>query len=81
VNSDKKPAEIIICNAKVLTLDSQFFKAEALAISGGRILAVGTNQQIEASKGSATKIINAAGKTVLTGLYDSHVHSYRASVS
>jgi predicted amidohydrolase YtcJ len=53
VNSDKKPAEIIICNAKVLTIDSQFSKAEALAISGGRILAVGTNHQIEAFNGSA----------------------------
>jgi predicted amidohydrolase YtcJ len=81
VNSDKKPAEIIICNAKVLTIDSQFSKAEAVAISGGLILAVGTNHQIEAFNGPATKVIDAAGKIVLPGLYDSHVHSYRASVS
>jgi predicted amidohydrolase YtcJ len=81
VNSDNGKAETIIRNANILTIDSQFSRAQALAIANGRILFVGTDNQIEAFRGSATKIVDAAGKTVLPGLYDSHVHSYRASVS
>ena len=78
---DKPVAEFVIRNANILTIDTQFSKAEALAISGGRILCVGTNQQVEAFTGSGTHVIDAAGKTILPGLCDSHVHSYRASVS
>ena len=81
VNLRSAQAELIVRNANILTIDPQFSKAEALAIANGRILAVATNNQIEAFSGPATKIMDAAGKTVLPGLYDSHVHSYRASVS
>ena len=81
MNSRDAQAETIICNANILTIDSQFSKADALAIANGRILAVGTKNQIEAYSGPATKVIDAAGKTLLPGLYDSHVHAYRASVS
>jgi predicted amidohydrolase YtcJ len=81
VTLDKPVAEFVIRNANILTIDTQFSKAEALAISGGRILCVGTNQQVEAFTGSGTHVIDAAGKTILPGLCDSHVHSYRASVS
>jgi predicted amidohydrolase YtcJ len=81
VNSLNAQAETIIRNANILTIDPQFSKAKALAIANGRILAVGTDNQIETFRGPGTKIIDAAGKTVLPGLYDSHVHSYRASVS
>lgn len=81
MNSGKPKAETIVNNANVLTIDSQFSRAQALAISRGRILAVGTNEQIRAFRGTDTKVVDAQGKTVLPGLYDSHVHSYRASVS
>lgn len=81
MNSGKPQADTVIRGANILTVDSQFSKAEAIAISAGRILAVGTDQQIDAFTGRATKVIDGDGKTVLPGLYDSHVHSYRASVS
>ena len=81
MNLSRPQAETIIRNANIITVDSQFSKAQALAIASGRILAVGTNEQIEPFANSATKVIDAVGKTVLPGLYDSHVHSYRASVS
>lgn len=81
MNSDKPAAETVIRNANILTIDAQFSKAEAVAISGGRLLCVGTSEQIKDFIKSETKVIDAAGKTVLPGLYDSHVHSYRASVS
>src|SRR5207245_4052879 len=64
-----------------ITVDSQFAQAEAIAVRGDRILAVGNNQEISRFIGPKTRVIEANGKTVLPGLYDSHVHSYRASVS
>ena len=74
-------ADLVIKNARVITVDAQFSLAQAVAVRGERILGVGSNRQISAWIGPSTRVIDAAGKTVLPGLYDSHVHSYRASVS
>src|SRR5438105_2795584 len=74
-------ADLIIRNAKVITVDPQFSIAQAVAIRGEKVLAVGNNRQISDFKGPNTRVIEAEGKTVMPGLYDSHVHSYRASVS
>jgi hypothetical protein len=54
VNSGDTPGETIIRNANILTIDSQFSKAQALAIANGRIIAVESNNQIEAFGGTAT---------------------------
>ncbi len=75
------PAEWVIQHARILTVDSKFSQAEALAVRGGRLVAVGSNRQVAALIGPETRIIDAHGKMVLPGLGDSHVHSYRASVS
>jgi predicted amidohydrolase YtcJ len=75
------PADFVIRNGNILTVDSRFTRAEALAIRGGRILLVGDSSQMAGLIGSATRVLDAKGKTVLPGLYDSHVHSYKASVS
>ena len=75
------PAELVIQHARVLTVDSKFSQAEALAVRGGRLVAVGSNRQVAALIGPETRVIDAHGKMVLPGLGDSHVHSYRASVS
>jgi len=74
-------ADLIIRNANVLTVDRAFSKAQALAIAGDKIIAVGSNDEIAQFIGPETKQLDAAGKTLLPGLYDSHVHSYRASAS
>jgi len=76
-----KPCELVIKNANVLTVDPRFTRAEALAVAGGRIVTVGSNADVSAFIGPQTKVVDAGGKTVMPGLYDSHVHSYRASVS
>ena len=68
------PAELIVHNGKVVTLDAKSTVAEAVAVRDGKILAVGTNAEILKLKGDKTRIIDAGGKTVLPGLYDSHVH-------
>jgi predicted amidohydrolase YtcJ len=74
-------ADLIIRNANAITVDAQFSVAQAIAIKADKILAVGTDKEMSHFAGANTRIIDAKGKTVLPGLYDSHVHSYRASVS
>src|SRR5215831_735721 len=77
----QEAADVIIRDADVLTVDSRFSKAQAVAIRGDRIVLVGTNRQVEALARPNTRVIEGKGKTVLPGLYDSHVHSFRASLS
>src|SRR2546423_965422 len=75
------PAAIVIRNANIITVDTHFSRAQALAIDGDKIRAVGDDREISRFIGPKTHVIDAKGKTVLPGLYDSHVHSYKASVS
>jgi predicted amidohydrolase YtcJ len=76
-----KSADVVVRNAKIVTVDDRFSLAEALAISGDRILVVGNEKEVSRFIGPGTHVIDAQGKMVLPGLYDSHVHSYRAAVS
>lgn len=73
--------ELIIHNGKILTVDEKFSVAEALAIRGDRIQAVGDSATILKMKGPNTKILDLGGKMVLPGLYDSHVHPLSAATS
>src|SRR5216117_2632385 len=74
-NAQPKPtATLIITNAIVYTVDKQCPKAEAVAVIGDRIVAVGSRAEIEAWRGAQTKVIDASGKLVLPGFNDAHVH-------
>jgi predicted amidohydrolase YtcJ len=75
------PADLIIENTKVLTVNSNFTVAQAIAVRGDEIVAVGRDRQVERFRGPETRVIDAAGQTVLPGLYDGAVHSYDAAVS
>ena len=68
------PADLIIHNAKIYTVNTKQPRAEAIAIRGQRIAAVGSNADILALKGSATRVIDAGGATIVPGLHDSHGH-------
>jgi hypothetical protein len=70
----QKP-DLIIHHGKILTVDSNFDTVEALAIRGSHLLAKGSNEQILALAGPATRKIDLHGKTVLPGLIDSHLHA------
>ena len=67
-------ADLLVRNAKVWTVDAGRPQAEALAVIGERIVAVGSSAEIEAWRGPQTRVIDAGGKRVLPGFNDAHVH-------
>ena len=75
----KPAADLVVTNARVWTVDSGRPEAEALAVIGERIVAVGSRAEIEAWRGPATQVIDAEGRRVLPGFNDSHVHFFDAS--
>jgi len=73
-------ADLILHHGKIVTVDEKFSIAEALAVKGDRIIAVGSNAEVLKLAGAKTEKIDLLGKTVLPGLADSHVHPTGASV-
>ena len=69
-------AEIIVENARVLTMDPDAPRAEAIALAGGEILAIGTRAAVAALAGADTRFIDARGGTVLPGFIESHMHLF-----
>ncbi|MFI5072834.1 MAG: amidohydrolase, partial [Terriglobales bacterium] len=70
----KPAADLIIRNAKVWTGDSNHPAAEAVAVIGDRIVAVGSAREIDLWRGPRTRVIDARGKLLLPGFNDAHVH-------
>lgn len=68
---------LIVYNANVLTQDKQLPVAEAFAVTDGKIIAVGTNNEILALQQPNTKLIDANNKTVLPGFIDAHIHIWK----
>ncbi len=74
-SGESKPsATLIVTNAAVYTVDKQQPKAEAVAVIGDRIVAVGSGADIELWRSPKTKVIDAGGKLLLPGFNDAHVH-------
>jgi predicted amidohydrolase YtcJ len=73
--------DVILYNGKIVTVDPKFSIAQAVAVSGGRVLAVGANEAIITMRAANTKMIDLHGRTVLPGLIDSHVHALEAGLS
>jgi hypothetical protein len=73
-NSSKPAADLIIENAKVWTVDPLLPAAQAVAVLGERIVAVGSNADAEAWRGPKTQVTDAGGKLLLPGFDDSHIH-------
>ena len=76
---ERQRADLVIVNAKVWTADEKQPRAEAVAVVGERIVAVGASAEIGSWAGPKTKRIDADGKTVLPGLIDAHVHFHEGS--
>jgi len=74
-------ADIILVHGKILTLDDHFSVREALAVSEGRIAALGRSIDIMRLAGRKTRVVDLRGRTVIPGLIDSHIHAIRAALS
>ena len=70
------PADLIVTNASILTMDPDCPRAAAVALAGGRILAVGTTGDIARLAGPATETLDAKGATLLPGFVESHCHLF-----
>ena len=69
-------ADLIISNARSLTMDDMKPRTEAIATKDGRILAVGTNASIGALGDRSTEVIDGHGATLLPGFFQSHCHLF-----
>jgi predicted amidohydrolase YtcJ len=75
VPAQSKPAaDLIITHANIWTVDQSRPTAEAVAVLGDRITAVGSNQEVDGWRGPKTLVIDANGKLLLPGFNDAHVH-------
>jgi predicted amidohydrolase YtcJ len=70
----QSPADLILVSGKIWTGDPARPQAQALAVAGGRILAVGSNADVLPLRGPKTRVLDARGRRVVPGFIDSHTH-------
>lgn len=70
----KEPADLVLKNGKIVTVDDSVPEAQALAVRESKIVAVGSDRQIEAYVGAETQVIDLDGKLAIPGFIDSHAH-------
>jgi predicted amidohydrolase YtcJ len=74
-------ADVILIHARIYTVNAQQPWAQAVAIRDGKILAVGSDREIEHYRGASTSVVDAKGRLVLPGFTDCHVHFLDASLA
>jgi predicted amidohydrolase YtcJ len=74
VAATSAPADLIIRDAHIVTVDPKFSTASAAAVRDGRFIRVGSDVDVLKTKGPKTRVIDLHGKTVLPGFNDTHVH-------
>jgi predicted amidohydrolase YtcJ len=75
-------ADLILHNGKVVTVDAGFHIVEAIAVKSGRITATGASADVlKGERTPRTRVVDLAGKTILPGLIDAHVHALEAGLS
>src|SRR5262252_7424854 len=67
-------ADLVLKNGRIITVDARFTIAQAIAIAGDRILAVGPDAAMTPHTGPATRVIDLKGKAVMPGITDGHAH-------
>src|SRR5580704_28956 len=80
-HADAQTAETIVHDAKIYTVNAKQPWAEAVAIQGDKIIAVGTEAEVEKFRNPKTKMIDAGGRLVLPGFVDCHIHFLDGSLS
>jgi hypothetical protein len=78
--SAAQPADTILLNGKIVTLDDRSSVAQAIAIRNDRIIATGASDDVVKLAGASTRVIELSGRTVIPGLIDSHIHAIRAGL-
>ncbi|MCA1200205.1 amidohydrolase [Sphingomonas sp. R647] len=78
---DRAPADTIITNARVYTVDTARPWAEAVAIRDGKIVAVGTRATVERLKGSTTRVVDLGGRLIMPAFGDAHAHPLFGALS
>lgn len=73
--------DLILHNAKVSTMQPMPVRATALGVTGGKFTHLGSDAEVLARKGPATRVIDAGGRRVIPGLYDSHLHIIRGGLN
>lgn len=76
-----QPADLIFVNGSVLTVDANDRVVQALAVRGGRIIAVGSDAEINRLRYESTRVIDLGGRSLIPGLIDSHTHPASASLT
>jgi predicted amidohydrolase YtcJ len=76
-----EPADLLIVNGRIATLDPKQPNAEAIAIRGERIAAVGTDHHVSSFRGPNTRVIDAGRRVVIPGLNDAHTHFIRGGLT
>ena len=69
-----EPADLILRDGRVVTMDAARPEAEAIAVKGDRILAVGTDREIAAHRGRGTRLVDLAGRLAIPGFIEGHGH-------
>jgi predicted amidohydrolase YtcJ len=76
-----QPADLVLRGGKIITVDGNWRVAQAIAIKDGRFLAVGDAAAVDRHIGPGTQVIELAGKTVVPGLIDTHLHQLFAALN
>ena len=81
LHAQQSAPDLIFTNGKIITVDERFTIAQAVAVRGDRIVAVGSNQSISQLAGPNTRRIDLKGKAVIPGLIDNHMHLLRGGTT
>jgi len=76
-----QPADLVLRGGNVITVDNDWRVAHAVAVRGGRFIAVGDDAAVAHYVGPNTQVVELAGKTVVPGLIDSHLHQLFAALN
>lgn len=77
----RPPADWVLTNGKVVTVDKEFSIKQAVAIKNGRFVVVGSNGDMRRWVGTTTRTVDLGGRTVIPGLIDSHIHATVAGLN
>ena len=69
------PADFVLLNGKVITVDQDFSIKQAVAVKDGKIVAVGADDDVKPYIASDTKVLDLKGKPLLPGINESHMHA------